>query len=81
MTVADVDITQNGKIVLKDGEASLSIQYDPALWNINTEYPSTEGMEYESFNRKWTGKKVQRIVLKHKSSILNGKHSFKISFE
>ncbi len=81
MTVANVDITQNGKIVLTDEDAKLSIHFDPALWKISTEYPSTEGMEYESFNRKWSGKKVQRIILKHKSPVLKGKHSFKISFE
>jgi hypothetical protein len=81
MTVADIDITQSGKIVLTDRDASLTILYDPSGWDIRTENPSTEGMEYESFNRKWDGKKVQRIILKHKAPLLKGKHSFKISFE
>jgi hypothetical protein len=81
MTVANVDINQNGKIILQDQDAKLVINYDSKIWEVQTEFPSTEGMEYESFKTKWKGKQVQRILLTHKKPTLKGKHSFKMSFE
>ena len=81
MTVANVDISMSGKIIISDGDAKLNLSYDPKLWTVSTEFPSTEGMEYESFKTKWAGKQVQRIVLTHKSPKVKGKHGFKMSFE
>ena len=81
MTVANVDFSIAGKVVINDADTKLNIYYDPKIWSVKTEFPSTEGMEYESFKTKWTGKQVQRIILTHKSPKLKGKHSFKMSFE
>ena len=45
MTVCQVDLSKPGKIVLTTPKkASYSIQYDPNLWSVSTEFPSTEGM-------------------------------------
>lgn len=52
MTVANVDISMSGKIIISDGDAKLNLSYDPKLWTVSTEFPSTEGMEYESFKTK-----------------------------
>jgi hypothetical protein len=81
MTVAQVDKTLPGKIIISDGDTKLKLSYDTKFWSVNTEFPSTEGMEYESFKTKWKGKQVQRIVFTHKSPKPKGKHSFKMSFE
>ena len=81
MTVANVDFSIAGKVVLNDTDTKLNINYDPKIWSVKAEFPSTEGMEYESFKTKWKGKQVQRIVFTHKSPKLKGKHSFKVSFE
>lgn len=80
MSVANVNISQKGKITLSDGDASLIISYDPKIWNVKTDLPSTEGMEYESFKTKWDGKPVQRITLTHTSPKTKGNHSFNITF-
>jgi hypothetical protein len=56
--------------------AELLIQYDPAMWSVTTEEPSTEGMEYSSFKTKWDGKKVMRIVLSSKKDVLKGRSKF-----
>ena len=80
MTVSKVDIGLAGKIILTDEDASLAIQYDPKDWMVSAEYPSTEGMEYESFKTKWDGKLVQRIVLQHRAPKLKGNHTFEITF-
>jgi hypothetical protein len=81
MTVANVDFSIAGKVVINDADTKLNINYDPKIWSVKAEFPSTEGMEYESFKTKWKGKQVQRIVFTHKSPKLKGKHSFKVSFE
>jgi hypothetical protein len=81
MTVANVDFSIAGKVVLNDTDTKLNINYDPKIWSVKSEFPSTEGMEYESFKTKWGGKQVQRIIFTHKSPKLKGRHSFKISFE
>jgi hypothetical protein len=81
MTVANVDFSIAGKVVLNDTDTKLNINYDPKIWSVKSEFPSTEGMEYESFKTKWGGKQVQRIIFTHKSPKLKGRHSFKMSFE
>ncbi|MFB0907739.1 MAG: heparinase II/III family protein, partial [Spirosomataceae bacterium] len=80
MSVANVDISEKGKIKLTEGDANLTINYDAKTWNISTGFPSTEGMEYKSFKTKWDGKQVQRIVLKHTTPKKDGTHNFKITF-
>jgi hypothetical protein len=81
MTVAKVDVSVPGQIkITENATAKLTINYDPALWSVTTEFPSTEGMEYSSFKHKWDGKPVQRIVLQHKSTKLKGSHKFQFTF-
>ena len=79
MTVCQVDLSKPGKIVLTTPKkASYSIQYDPNLWSVSTEFPSTEGMEYSSFKTKWDGHQVQRIVLNSKKLVMQGKNVFSL---
>jgi hypothetical protein len=80
MSVANIDISEKGKIKLTDGDANLTINYNAKTWDISTGFPSTIGMEYESFKTKWDGKQVQRIVLKHTAPKKDGTHKFKITF-
>ena len=80
MTVCHVDINTPGKIILTtSGKKMVSLSYDPKSWNVATELPSTEGMEYNSFKTKWDGAPVTRIVLTSKTLKPKGKHSFIIS--
>jgi hypothetical protein len=64
MTVCDVSIAGPGKLLLKGkDDRKLMLNYDSKAWKISIEEPSFEGMEYESFNKKWGGKKITRIIL------------------
>ena len=81
MTVANVDASEPGKIKIKASEtAKLTINYDPGLWTVTTEYPSTEGMEYSSFKTKWDGKPVQRITLQRRALPSKGSAKFLFTF-
>ena len=77
MTICDIDISKEGTIKLTGAHnTELLIQYNPAMWSVITEQPSTEGMEYSSFKTKWDGKKVMRIVLSSKKDVLKGRSKF-----
>lgn len=79
MTVADVDTSVPGKIGLKTlKNQAFTIQYDPKLWSVAIELPSTEGMEYVSFKTKWDNRPVQRIILTNNKLVQKGKYSFVI---
>jgi hypothetical protein len=82
MTIADVDLTKPGVIVLKgNGNTQLELNYDAKQWTAASELTSTEGMEYNSFKTKWDGKLVTRILLTAKTLKQSGAHSFKISMK
>ncbi len=82
MTIADVDLSKPGVIVLKgNGNTQLQLDYDPKQWTATSELTSTEGMEYNSFKTKWDGKLVTRILLTAKTLKQSGAHSFKISMK
>lgn len=82
MTIADVDLTKPGVILLKgSGNTQLELNYDAKQWTAASELTSTEGMEYNSFKTKWDGKLVTRILLTAKTLKANGTHSFKISMK
>ena len=77
MTICDIDLSKPGKIKLKGSDnTGLLLTYDPSIWTVTTEEPSTEGMEYSSFKTKWAGKKVMRIVLSNKTENIKGKSNF-----
>ena len=77
MTICDIDNNQQGKIKLTGAKnTQLLLNYDPSVWTVTTEQPSTEGMEYSSFKTKWAGRKVMRIILTHKSLESKGKYGF-----
>ncbi|AEI46981.1 heparinase II/III domain-containing protein [Runella slithyformis] len=79
MTVCDIDITMPGKVIFKTWKGqSVTLQYDPKLWSISTDLPSTEGMEYVSFKTKWDNHPVQRIILTNKALTQKGKYGFTI---
>ncbi|MFN8348514.1 MAG: heparinase II/III family protein [Spirosomataceae bacterium] len=79
MTVCDVDTSVPGKAVLKTWKnQTVTIQYDPKLWSISTDFPSTDGMEYVSFKTKWDNHPVQRILLTNKALTQKGKYGFVI---
>ena len=80
MTICKVDLNTKGKIILNgDQSKSLQISYDSKLWDVSLDYPSTEGMEYESFKTKWDSKPVTRIILNAKMPKQKSKHQFLIS--
>ena len=79
MTVADVYTSIPGKIGLKTlKNQSFTIQYDPRLWKVSIDLPSTEGMEYVSFKTKWDNRPVQRITLTNTRLSQKGKYGFTI---
>jgi hypothetical protein len=80
MTVCDVDTKTPGKVFFKDAKGNgLALQYDAKAWSVKTEMPSFEGMEYESFDKKWGGKKITRVILTRNNTKAKGDHRF--SFE
>lgn len=82
MTIAEVDLSKPGVIVLKgNGNTQLQLDYDAKQWTASAELTSTEGMEYNSFKTKWDGKLVTRILLTAKTLKQSGAHSFKISMK
>jgi hypothetical protein len=69
MTICDVDLSKKGEVVLKgNAGVALTMKYDASAWTISTELPSTEGMEYRSFKKKWGGNKITRIILTSNTS-------------
>jgi hypothetical protein len=54
----------------------LLLKFDSKNWKVVLDTPSFEGMEYESFNSKWDGKKITRVILQHKKPGAKGKHQF-----
>ena len=74
MTVCNVDISAAGTIKLTTPKGKVvSLTYDPAVWAIAVEKPSTEGAEYSSFTTKWDNHPIERIVLTAK--VLQAKNS------
>lgn len=79
MTVCDIDIATPGKVIFNTWKnQTLTLQYDPKLWSISTDLPSTDGMEYVSFKTKWDNHPVQRIILTNKTLSQKGKYGFTI---
>ncbi|WP_348069445.1 hypothetical protein [Dyadobacter sp.] len=80
MTVCAVNLETPGKIIFtSSGKKTVSLTYDTKRWTVTKEFPSTEGMEYNSFKTKWDSHPVQRIVLVSKALKQKGKHIFVIS--
>lgn len=79
MTVCDIDTSTAGKIIFSTPHnQKIILQYDPKLWSISTDLPSTEGMEYVSFKTKWDNRPVRRILLTSTKLLSKGKHGFTI---
>ncbi|MCD8540683.1 MAG: heparinase II/III-family protein [Leadbetterella sp.] len=80
MTVCETDLSTPGKIIFKvPGNKPVSLSYDPGRWEVSTDLPSTEGMEYNSFKTKWNKRAVRRILLTARNPAVKGKHGFVIS--
>jgi hypothetical protein len=80
MTICDVEIGKKGEVVLKGNNGEqIIMNYDAKLWNVSTDMPSTEGMEYTSFKTKWGGNKITRIILTNTTT--NKKGNYKIIFK
>lgn len=77
MTICTIDNSVAGKITLKTPKGQVvNLQYDPKIWEVSTDLPSTEGMEYVSFKTKWDNLPVQRIILNSKNLAQKSKNSF-----
>jgi DNA integrity scanning protein DisA with diadenylate cyclase activity len=77
MTVCTVEVSDQGKILLTGNEGrQLTLQYDERKWQVQLEEPSFEGMEYESFNKKWDGRKITRIILSQQTPQSKGQYLF-----
>lgn len=77
MTICTIDNSVAGKITLKTPKGqAVTLQYDPKVWEVSTDLPSTEGMEYVSFKTKWDNLPVQRIILNSKNLAQKSKNSF-----
>jgi len=77
MTICTIDNSVAGKITLKTPKGQvINLQYDPKVWEVSTDLPSTEGMEYVSFKTKWDNLPVKRIILNSKNLAQKSKNSF-----
>lgn len=77
MTVCDTDLSVPGKITLKTPKnQSVNLTYDARRWDVSSDLPSTEGMEYNSFKTKWDNRPVKRIILTAKKPGMKDKHGF-----
>jgi hypothetical protein len=77
MTVCKVDSLSMGQLRFTSVNGKiLDLKFDPKIWNVKLDTPSFEGMEYESFNSKWDGKKITRVILQHKKPEVKGKYTF-----
>jgi len=77
MTVCKVDSLSMGQLRFTSvNDKILDLKFDPKIWNVKLDTPSFEGMEYESFNNKWNGKKITRVILQHKKPGVKGKYAF-----
>lgn len=77
MTICTIDNSVAGKITLKTPKGQvINLQYDAKVWEVSTDLPSTEGMEYVSFKTKWDNLPVQRIILNSKNLVQKSKNSF-----
>ncbi|MBU1821265.1 MAG: heparinase II/III-family protein, partial [Bacteroidetes bacterium] len=80
MTICEVDTQVPGQVVLTTpSRRAYVLRYDPKQWKVATEFPSTDGMEYNSFKTKWDNHPVQRILLTNKS--LKAKDQFVFTVE
>ncbi len=67
ITIADVDLGTKGEIrITTPQRQKFTLRYDSKKWNVASDFPSNEGMEYSSFKTKWDGHRVQRILLTNK---------------
>ena len=77
MTVCKVDSIGVGQLQFTAVNGKkLLLKFDSKNWKVVLDTPSFEGMEYESFNSKWDGKKITRVILQHKKPGAKGKHQF-----
>jgi hypothetical protein len=73
LTVAKVDTTTKGKIILIGDKDKLVIQYNPSQVDISTDLPQTDGTEYDRIGNSWHHKTITRIVFTHKAPKAKGK--------
>ncbi len=82
MTVCETNLSVPGKIAFLTARGEqVTLSYDPALWTVTSDLPSTEGMEYSSFKTKWGGSTIRRIILTARKTSVKGKHAFRFSVE
>lgn len=66
MTVAAVDVSVPGRIVLKgSGGVAMALVYDANLMKASVEQPLQTGPDYGSLPRKWDDRKIYRVLLTH----------------
>lgn len=63
MTVAKVDTSKEGKLILIGEKAKLVLAYDASVFSVATDLPQTNGAEYGKIGKSWYGKTITRIVL------------------
>jgi hypothetical protein len=77
MTICDTDTSVPGKITFKTPKnQSVNLTYDARRWDVSSDLPSTEGMEYNSFKTKWDNRPVKRIILTAKKPGIKDKYGF-----
>ncbi|WP_304232038.1 heparinase II/III family protein [Jiulongibacter sediminis] len=77
MTICAIESQAPGELVLisANGE-KLRLSFDPKMWEIDIEEPSSEGMEYSAFKTRWGGEVVKRILFENKNLKKKDNYSF-----
>ncbi|KPM47085.1 hypothetical protein AFM12_16470 [Jiulongibacter sediminis] len=77
MTICAIKSQAPGELVLisANGE-KLRLKFDPKMWSMNIEEPSSEGMEYSAFKTRWDGEVVKRIIFENKKLKAKGDYTF-----
>ena len=77
MTVADVDLSENGKVVFIGKNDKLVLEYDAAQFSVTTDNPSLVGPDFGNIKGKWGNKVITRVLFTAKNPQAKGTFAYK----
>ena len=77
MTVADVDLSEKGKVVFTGKNDKLVLEYNATQFSVATDNPSVIGPDYGSISGKWDNKVITRVFFTAKNPQAKGKFEYR----